>query len=120
MSGRPLISNPVYGVVVSVVALSMVDRGLESPLGQTKEYQLGICCFFDRHEGVTSKDWLVENQDNMLRVDQYVYQRTVVSLRDKNQIKPVGLVQRKYFHHLIVVGLTSTYMYAITTKHKVV
>ena len=35
--------------MVSVVALSMVDRGLESPLGQTKEYHMGICCFFDRH-----------------------------------------------------------------------
>jgi hypothetical protein len=31
--------------MVSVLALSAVDRGVEPRLGQTKDYKIGICCF---------------------------------------------------------------------------
>jgi hypothetical protein len=31
--------------MVSVLALSAVDRGFEPRLGQTKYYEIGICCF---------------------------------------------------------------------------
>ena len=35
----------IGGVMVSVLASSVVDRGLESRSGQTKDYKIGICCF---------------------------------------------------------------------------
>ena len=31
--------------MVSLLALSAVDRGFESCSGQTKDYKIGICCF---------------------------------------------------------------------------
>ena len=41
--------NCIGGVMVSVLASSVVDRGFESRLGQTKNYKIGICCFSVRH-----------------------------------------------------------------------
>jgi hypothetical protein len=37
--------NHVGGVMVSVFASSVVDRGFEPRSGQTKDYKFGICCF---------------------------------------------------------------------------
>jgi hypothetical protein len=31
--------------MVSVLASSVIDRGLESRSGQSKDYEIGICCF---------------------------------------------------------------------------
>ena len=39
------ISNRIGGVMVSVLALSVVDRGFEPRSDQTKDYQIGISCF---------------------------------------------------------------------------
>ena len=47
-SGNPEItehSNHIGGVMVSVLASSVVDRGFESWSGQTKNYKIIICCF---------------------------------------------------------------------------
>ena len=53
--------------MVSVLASSVVDRGLESQSGQTKDYKIGICCFSAKHAALRrkSKDWLVRNQNNV-------------------------------------------------------
>jgi len=40
------IYNRIGGVIVSVLASSEVDRGFEPQSGQTKDYKIGICCFF--------------------------------------------------------------------------
>jgi hypothetical protein len=50
--------------MVSVIALSAVDRGFEPLSGQTKDYKIGICCFSAKHASLRSKskDWLVRNQ----------------------------------------------------------
>ena len=57
------------GVIDSVIALSVVDRGFESRSGQTKDYEIGICCFSAKHAALRSrrkrKDWLARNQDNV-------------------------------------------------------
>ena len=47
--------------MVSVLASSAVDRGLEPKLGQTKNYKIAICCFSARHAVLMrrSKYWLV-------------------------------------------------------------
>jgi hypothetical protein len=36
--------NRVSGVMVSVLASSVVDHGFEPRSSQTKDYQFGICC----------------------------------------------------------------------------
>ena len=53
--------------MVSVLALSAVDRGFESRSGQTKDYNIGICCFSAKHTAIRrkSKDWFARNQDNV-------------------------------------------------------
>ena len=53
--------------MVSVLAASVVDCGFEPQSGQTKDYKIGICCFFSKHAAFRrkSKDWLSRNRDNM-------------------------------------------------------
>ena len=54
-------------VMVSVLASSEVDRGFESRSGQTKDYKIGICCFFDKYAALSrkSKDSSARIQDNV-------------------------------------------------------
>ena len=53
--------------MVSVLALSVVDRVFESLSGQTKDYEIGICCFSAKNAALRrkSKDWLARNQNNV-------------------------------------------------------
>ena len=53
--------------MVSVLASSALDRMFEPRSGQTKDYEIGICCFSAKHALLTSKskDWLVQNQNNV-------------------------------------------------------
>ena len=53
--------------MVSMFALSVVNRGLNVRFGQTKDYKTGICCFSTKHTALRrkSKDWLDLNQDNV-------------------------------------------------------
>jgi hypothetical protein len=39
----------------SVLALSAVDRGLEPRSGQTKDYKIGMCCFYAKHAALQRK-----------------------------------------------------------------
>jgi hypothetical protein len=57
--------NRIGGVMFSELASSAVDRGFQSRLGQTKEYNIGICCSA-KHVALRrkSKDWFARNQDN--------------------------------------------------------
>ena len=69
--------------MVSVIASSSVDRGFKLRSGQTKDYNIGMCCFSAKHEAIMRKynDWLARNQDNgYVRVERHVYPRTVVSV----------------------------------------
>ena len=43
------------GVMVSVFASSAVDRGFESRSSQTKDYNIGMCCFFAKHAALRRK-----------------------------------------------------------------
>ena len=58
--------NTNGGVMVSVFALSAVDREFESRSRQTKDYKIGICCIFAKHAALMSKskDWLARNHDD--------------------------------------------------------
>jgi hypothetical protein len=57
--------------MVSVLASSVVDRWFEPLLGQTKDYKIGICCFYAKHASLRrkNKDWLARNQDNLSKWD---------------------------------------------------
>ena len=53
--------------MVNVLDSSVVDRGFEPRLGQTKNYKFGICCFSAKYAALRRKrkDWLARNQDNV-------------------------------------------------------
>ena len=57
----------INGVMVSVLSSSVVDRGLKTQRGQTKDYEIGICWFSAMHVALRSKikDWLARNQINV-------------------------------------------------------
>jgi len=45
--------NCIGGIMVRLLASSTFDRGVQLRSGQTKDYEIGICC------------WLAQNQDNV-------------------------------------------------------
>jgi len=49
---------------------SAVDRGFEPRSGQTKDYEIGICCFSAKPASLRrkSKDWLAVNQNNVSKL----------------------------------------------------
>ena len=53
--------------MVSMLASSAVDRGIDPRSGQTKDYKIGICCFSAKHAALRrkNKDWLGRNLNNM-------------------------------------------------------
>jgi len=77
-----IIINCIGGVMISVLASSVVDHGFEPRSDQTKNYAIGICCFSAKHEVLRrkSKDWSAWNQDNVSKWGKHVYPRTVVSV----------------------------------------
>jgi hypothetical protein len=60
-------SYHIGGVMFSVLPSSVVDRGFEPQSGQTKDYQISICCFSAKRAALRrkSKDWLARNQNNV-------------------------------------------------------
>ena len=58
--------NRIGEVMVSVFASGLVDRRFEPRSGQTKDYEIDMCCFSAKHAALNrqSKDWLALNQDN--------------------------------------------------------
>ena len=67
MHSIPIYFNDMGGVMVGVLSLSAVDRGFEPRSGQTKDYKIGICCFFTKLTALREKikDWLAQNQNNV-------------------------------------------------------
>jgi hypothetical protein len=49
LSASTCISFSAGGVMVSMLALSEVDHGFEPQSGQTKDYEIGMCCFSAKH-----------------------------------------------------------------------
>ena len=54
-------------VMVTSLAFSAVDRGFEPRSGQTKDYQIGMCCFSAKHAALRRKSryWLAQSQDSI-------------------------------------------------------
>ena len=61
------IGNCIGGIMVSVLASRAVDHGSESRSVQTKDYEIGICCFSAKYTALRrkNKDWLARNQSNV-------------------------------------------------------
>jgi hypothetical protein len=57
----------IGGVMVSVLASSAADHEFEPRSDQTKDYKIGICCFYAKHTALRRKckDWLARNQNNV-------------------------------------------------------
>ena len=74
--------NCIGGVMISTLTSGAVDCEFEPRSGKTKDYKIGICCFFAKHAALRRKirDWSVLNQNNVFRVERHVYPQTVVSL----------------------------------------
>ena len=71
--------NHIIRVMVSMLALNVVDRGFESQSGQTKDYKIGICCFSAKHAALRAKTgWL--GIRIMCRVERHVYPQIVASV----------------------------------------
>ena len=53
--------------MVSMLPFHAVDRGFEPRSGQTKDYEISICCFFAKHAALRrkNKDWLALDRDNV-------------------------------------------------------
>jgi hypothetical protein len=49
-------TNHIGGVMVSVLASSVVDRGFEPRSGHIKDFDIGICCFSDKQVAIKEKD----------------------------------------------------------------
>ena len=71
MRASSIYGNRIGCVMASVLASSVVDRGLEPQSGQTKDYRMRICCFSAKHAALRrkSKDGLARNQDNVSERD---------------------------------------------------
>ena len=61
------VPNLIGGVVVSVIALSLVGGGVEPRWCQTKDYEIGIRCFSTNHVSLRSKnkDRQARNRDDV-------------------------------------------------------
>ena len=58
------ILNRIGGVMVSMLASNAVDSGFEPQSGQTKDYEIGMCCFSAKHAPLSRKS-KAQNQNNV-------------------------------------------------------
>ena len=60
-------TDPLGGVMVSVLASSAEGRGFDPQPGQTKDIKIGVCCFSSKHTAFRSKsiDWSAQSQNNL-------------------------------------------------------
>ena len=63
------IGDRINGVMVSVLASSVLDHGFQPRSAITKEYKIGICCFSAKHTalGSKSKNWLAQTPNNVFK-----------------------------------------------------
>ena len=67
----------IGGVMVSVLVSSAVNRGFEPWLGQTKDYTIGMCCFYAKHTALRRK-----REDRLARNLNHVSEWTAISTRE--------------------------------------
>jgi hypothetical protein len=104
--------------MVRMLASSSVDRGFESRSGQTKDYNIGICCFSAKHTALRRKNEyrLARNRDNVsewgdMSIRGLLFHRAS-AIKIQLFTKRVGLdliciSLNTYFHHDIAEKLMS-------------
>jgi len=72
-------------------------------LSQTKDYEIGICVFSDKHAslGRNSKDWSAWNRDNVSKSADMSTRGLLFRWASTMKSQRVGLVQSGPNHHLI-------------------
>ena len=83
--------------MASVLASSAIDCGYEPRSCQTKEYNIGMCCFSAKNATLRrkSKDWLARNQNNVSEWSDISTQRTLLAHLAKGKVS--------IYHHLAPV-----------------
>ena len=101
------------------VYLGVVDREFEPSSGQTKDYEIGICCFSAKQAELRnkSKDWLARKQNNVFeRRDMStsrLFKCCFSELKHyKNLTRHVGLVQDP--HHHLIQNVTDCRLYIMS------
>ena len=91
--------------MVSVLASSAVDSELVSLSGQTKDYEIGICCFSVKDAVLRrrNKDWLARNQNNVSEWSDMSTRGLLFQWSTTIQIQLSVLVQ--YKEDLIIISL---------------
>ena len=79
--------------MVSVLALSALDRGFEPHSHQTKDYNICICCFSAQHAALRckTKDGLTPKQDNVYLYGLFFNRASTIKIQLNNGV----LVQYK-------------------------
>ena len=64
-----LYQDRIGGIMVSMLDLSVVDRGFEPWSGKSKDYTIDIGWFSTKQTAlrIKSKDWLAWNQNNVFK-----------------------------------------------------
>jgi hypothetical protein len=70
--------NRIGGVIVSMLAASVIYRGFAPRLCQAKDYEIGICCFSAR--SIKEKELVGSESEYCVRVERHVYPWTFVSV----------------------------------------
>ena len=81
--------NHIGGVMFSMLASSVVDYGFDPWSGQTKDYEIGICCFCAKHAALRrkNKDWLARNQTNVSEWGDMSIRRLLFQLASTTKIQ---------------------------------
>jgi hypothetical protein len=92
--------------MVSVLVSNAIYRGFEPRPDQTKDYEIGFCCFSAKYTVLRRKrkDWLARNQDNVSEWDEMSIHGLLFQwVNTNNPTKRVGIVQSgpHHHHHLI-------------------
>ena len=77
------VSIPAHDEIYSTYMIHSYQKTfVRDFLGQTKDYKIGICCFYAKLAALRrkSKDWLARNQNNVSEWSDIFYPRTVVSV----------------------------------------
>ena len=95
------IGNRIGSVMVSVLTSSAINCGYEPRSGQTKEYQIGICCFSAKKASLRrkSKDWLALNQNNVSEWSDISTQWLLLAHLAKGNVS--------FYHHSVVFRSSS-------------
>ena len=83
--------------MVRVLASGAIDCGYELRFCQTKEYKIGICCFFAKNAELRrkSKDWKARNQNNVSEWSDISTQWLLLAHLAKGNVS--------FYHHLAAV-----------------